>query len=200
MFEGLVALVTEGIKALPLQYQTLVSVTGLALLITIYALISWKFYRFIARKDIIKLNLARYNQSDHPVGSKLLATLLYFLEYIIILPFLIFFWFAVFAGFLFLLVEESSAHTVISLSAAIIASIRMLAYYKQDVAEEIAKLFPITVLVVFITNAKFTSLTKVLEGATQLPTFFNTIASYFLFIAALEILLRFLGVLFDAEN
>ena len=188
------------IGAIPLEYRAVVNVMILAIIITLYALFIWKVYRIIAHKDILKLNLARYNQSEHPFFSKFFAFILYLIEYIIILPFFIFFWFAVFALIIFVMLEESSVSTALNLAAAVIVAIRILAYHRKELAEELAKLFPLTVLVVFVTRAEITPLGSLVDAIVQLPQFLGSIAYYFLLIAAFELLMRILDTLFDYQE
>lgn len=197
MIADISPLIASMIEALPLHYKSIVTVVSLAILITLYSLFIWKFYRFVAKKDLLKLNLARYNQSDHPLLNKLGAVFFYFIEYIIILPFLIFFWFAVFALIIFLLLENASVITALNLAAAVVAAIRILAYYKSELAQEVAKLFPLTVLIIFMANAKISPLVDLAKSIALVPPFFNSIAYYFIFIAGLELLLRVLDLLFD---
>src|SRR3989339_73649 len=88
----------------------------LVLLIVIYSIFIWKFYRFISTKNLIELNLSQYNRSEHPVFTKLIAGTLYFVEYIVILPFLIFFWFITFAIFLIFLTEGFDVKAILMIS------------------------------------------------------------------------------------
>ncbi|MBU0959541.1 MAG: hypothetical protein KKB31_06350 [Nanoarchaeota archaeon] len=165
----------------------------LIILIVIYSVIVWKFYRFIARKNILELNLNQYNRSDHPVLQKLLAGFFYFIEYIIILPFLIFLWFAVFAILLILLTDSLDVQGVILLSATIIGAIRMISYipkYGQALAKEVAKLLPFTLLAISMTKPNFFNFSRIMDQIGQLPEFFSSIAIYILFIIFLEIILR----------
>src|SRR3989344_1832016 len=67
------------------------------LLIIVLAVISlfiYKFYNSISKRNLIELNLRQYNYSSHPIASKFFAILLYLLEYMVIMPFLILLWFA----------------------------------------------------------------------------------------------------------
>lgn len=188
------------IASIPLEYRAVVSVMVLAIIITLYALFIWKVYRIIAHKDILRLNLARYNQSEHPFFSKFFAFILYLIEYIIILPFFIFFWFAVFALIIFVMLEDSSVSTALNLAAAVIIAVRILAYHRKELAEELAKLFPLTVLVVFVTRAEITPLGFFVDAIVQLPQFLGSIVYYFVLIAAFELLMRILDMLFDYEE
>ena len=65
----------------------------------------WGYYDHVFHD--IYLNIVKifyqhsfYNYSSHPVIEKFAAVGLYALEYLIILPFLVFFWFSIFSIFL----------------------------------------------------------------------------------------------------
>ncbi len=189
MYDYLVAL-------LPGRAQNFIGLFLLVLLIFIYAVFIWKFYRFVSKKDILSLDLRQYNRSEHPVLSKIWNSLLYILEYIIILPFLIFFWFGVFTLFLIFLTEDIPTPTILILSATVIGAIRMASYYKEEISKEIAKLLPFTLLAVSMTKAGFFDFQRVISHLTELPAFFSNILTYLIFIILLEILLRAFDLLF----
>ena len=132
------------VASLPQWAQHFISFFLLALLILIYAVFIWKFYRWIATKNLLELNLNKYNKSQNPALAKMFAGLFYLLEYIIILPFLIFFWFLIFTLFLLVLTENLPVNSLLIISATIIAAIRMTAYYNEDLSKDLAKLVPFT--------------------------------------------------------
>ena len=74
----------------------------------IYSVFIFKFYRFVAKKDIFKANLQKYNKAQHSGLSKFLGGVLYVLEYILLFPIFTFFWFVVFAGLLTFLVKQQA--------------------------------------------------------------------------------------------
>lgn len=168
----------------------------LVLLVVIYCIFIWKFYKFIAKKNILGLDLNKYNKSTHPFFAKLFAGALYLVEYIIILPFLIFFWFAVFTLFLIFL-SELEIQTLLIVSATIIAAIRMTAYYKEDLSKDVAKLLPFTLLAVSIITPNFFNVERIFTHFSKLPNFFGNIAYYLIFIIILEIILRFFDFIFS---
>jgi hypothetical protein len=184
------------ISFLPNWAQNFLGLFLLVLLIVVYAIFIWKFYRFVSKKNIIKLNLKQFNRSENPVLSRTFGVFLYILEYILILPFLIFFWFAIFAIFIIFLTQELPVSTILILSATIIGAIRMTAYYNEEVSREIAKLLPFTLLAVSMTKTNFFDLDRVLNQISQLPSFFDNIITYLLFIVFLEIVLRFFEFIF----
>ena len=163
----------------------------LVLLIVLYSIFVWKFYKFIARKNILGLDLNKYNKSTHPFFAKFVAGMFYLVEYILILPFLIFFWFAVFTFFLIFLTEELDINTLLIVSATIVAAIRMTSYYKEDLSKDVAKLLPFTLLAVSLLTPGFFNAERIFTQFNAIPQFLQNIVHYLVFIILLEIILRF---------
>lgn len=184
------------LSTLPQIFQNFINLFLLVLVIVIYSVLIWKFYRFIGTKNIFHLNLNQYNKAEHPAIVKILATIFYLVEYIIILPFVIFFWFVVFALFLIILTENLSLETILLVSVTIIAAIRMTAYipgYGENLAKEIAKLLPFTLLAVTIVNPVFWSSSRfstVITHLNQIGGLTGIIFDYLIFIIVLEVILR----------
>lgn len=193
----LVNLYNSFIAVLPPWLQTFVNLFLLVLVVTIYAIFVWKLYRFVAKKNLIELNLNQYNKSQKPFATKLTAGFFYFLEYIVILPFLIFFWFAVFTIFLILLTDGLVTSALLIISAVIIGAIRMTAYYKEDLSKDLAKLLPFTLLAISMTKAGFFNFERILTKLTEIPNFFGDILHYLLFIIVLEVILRVFDMIFS---
>jgi len=185
------------ISTLPVFIQQLINFFLIVLLIVIYAIFIWKFYRFMANKNIIDLNLNKFNRAKHPTTVKLMASIFYFIEYILILPFLIFFWFGVFTFFLILLTEGLTMDKILIISATIVAAIRMIAYYSNDLAKDLAKMLPLTLLAIAITKSGFFDLERILGHLNNLPAFFGQIIIYLIFIILLEIALRIFELFFN---
>ncbi|MBT96877.1 hypothetical protein CMI49_02165 [Candidatus Pacearchaeota archaeon] len=185
------------ISTLPPLAQKFINLFLIVLLIVIYSIFIWKFYRFIATKDIIRLNLNRYNRAEHPLLAKLFAGIFYLLEYILILPFLIFFWFSIFTIFLIFLTENLAIENLLIISAIIIASIRMVSYYNEDLSKDLAKLLPFTLLAISIINPKFFDINRIFNNLSEITGFFNEIIIYLAFIIILEMILRFFDFIFS---
>jgi hypothetical protein len=185
------------ISLLPLFFQNFINLLLIVLLVVAFSIFIWKFYRFISTKNLIELNLNQYNRSEHAFFTKLIAGIFYLLEYIIILPFLIFFWFSIFTLFLIFLTDNLEINFLLLISAVIIASIRMTSYYKEDLAKDLAKLVPFTLLAVSILNPKFFSIERIFNQFAELPNFFNEIFIYLIFIIILEMILRFFEFIFS---
>jgi hypothetical protein len=183
------------VSTLPAPLDTFVNLFLLVVLIVAYSIIIWYTYRFIARKDIIGLNLNQYNRFEHAFLVKTLASFFFIIEYIIILPLLIFFWFALFGFLLSLIVESSDVNLILKLSAVVVASVRMAAYFKEDLAQEIAKLMPFNILAFSLISLNFLSTERLGERLAQIPDFY-LVAQFLLFIIFLEFLLRMFDFIF----
>ena len=195
------------ISTLPSWAQNFLVLFALVLAIVIFCVFIWKFHKFISKKNILELNLGKYNISRHPFASKFFGVILYLLEYLIILPFLIFFWFSVFILlFLIFLTEDINLNQLLVVAAVLIASIRISSYiprYGEKVAKEIAKLLPFNLLAFSLLTPNFFSIDRIVTHISQVPSLFDNILIYFLFIIALEMILRFfdfISTLFGHED
>lgn len=198
---GLVTYYNSFLSYLPAWGQQVVNLFLLILLIAFYAWFIWKFYRFVAQKNILTLNLSKYNTTENPTLNKIFAVLLYLLEYIIILPFIIFFWFVIFTFFLIFLTEGIELANILIISATIVGAIRIISYiprYGQELAKEVAKLLPFTLLAISITKPGFFDIERILNQIVLIPNFFQTILIYLVFIIALEVVLRVVELILSA--
>lgn len=191
---------TGFIASLPFWAQNFVNLFFMSLIVLLYSVIIYNFYRFVARKNIISLNLKKYNRSEHPVMAKTLAAMFYTLEYIIILPFMVMLWFAMFTIFLIFLTNGLELNTILIISAVIIAATRMAAYYKEDLSREISKLLPFILLGAALTQINTFSTEKILTQLFAMPSLLSHIASYLFFIFIIELILRFLETTFVASG
>ncbi|MEM0465134.1 MAG: hypothetical protein QXW97_00330 [Candidatus Pacearchaeota archaeon] len=171
-------------------YKTLMILGFYVLLILLYGIFTWKFYKLMGSREIIKLNLKKYNKLLNKDSAKFFAVIWFILEYLIILPFLVIFWYAAFSFFIFLLSESLELSEVLLLSTAIIVSARIAAYIKQDLAREIAKAFPFTLLVIFVINPRFLNFSRIYERIINLPNFIDMLLIFLILIFFVEFLLR----------
>ncbi|MBT4165873.1 hypothetical protein HOE04_02435 [archaeon] len=188
--------------SVPEDYKVLISLLLYTIFIALYAIFIWKFYKFLASKEIIQLNLKQYNYSNHPGLEKFFAIGLYTVEYLVILPFLVLFWFAILSLFL-LLLSEQGAEQVLLVSAAIIASTRITAYVSEDLSKDLAKILPFTVLATFILGENFFDVSNLIAKIVEIPALFNNILMFIVFIFIVEFVLRgfySIGQFFNSED
>jgi hypothetical protein len=180
---------------MPESLQVFLDILIPTVFIAIYAILVWKFYRFLAVRDILGLNLKQYAQEGK--RKKFFLSLFYFIEYIVIAPLLVMLWLIVFSIFVLLLSQIETTARVLLVSAATVGAIRMTAYYNPDLSKDLAKLLPFTMLAIFLVNPEFFQVTNILSKFGEIPTLLNHIAIYYLFILILEIILRFLFMIFQ---
>lgn len=181
------------ISAVPGSVGEFVNLIILLLLVFLYSVFIWNLYRFIAKKNFLGIDWGKYLGSEKSIQVKIL----YFLEYIIISPFVIFFAFAIFGIFLLLMSEGVDIQTLLIMTAIIVASVRMTSYYSEDLAKDLAKVFPFTLLVLSMTKANFFEVERLIGQLDQIPLLLSNILIYLGFLIALEIILRFFEFLFS---
>ena len=189
--------------ALPTSVQKFIAFFVISLGIVVYSIFVWKFYKSIAKKNLMSLNLSKYNKSKHPTATKLIAGGLYLAEYALILPILIFLWFTVFTLLLIFITEDLAIGTLLIIAGTVIAAIRMTSYHSEELAKDIAKLIPFTLLATSLLNPQFFSVERIFGLFAQIPSLFGEIGIYLFFIILLELVLRgfdFLFSLFQIED
>ena len=182
-------------SGLSFEHSSLLNVFIFALVIALYSVFTFKFYKSLSKKDLIDLNLGQYNRTNHPFANKLFATILYLLEYIIILPFLIFFWFAILAIIILVLSNELIVSQVIIVSAAVVSAVRILSYYDENLSQDLAKIFPFTILAIFLINPSFFSIQRIASNIPEIPGLVGSVVLFLILIIAIELILRFLDLM-----
>ncbi|MFH1425506.1 MAG: hypothetical protein ABIG28_02130 [archaeon] len=187
----------EYFSFLPDQGALALTVLLFAIALVIVAIFIWNFYRSTSKRNLIDLNLRKYNHSEHPLMYKVFATVLYLLEYIVIMPFLITLWYAGLAFVLLLIAKERPINDILLISAAMIAAIRILAYYRTEIAKDLAKLFPFITLSVFLLTPGEFNLEQIVSHIYKIPISLNILFYFILVVAVVEIILRFVYTMFE---
>ena len=172
--------------------------------IVIYSVFVYFFYTFLAKKNIIELNLSKYNTSSHPTATKFFAIILYVLEYLILLPIVSFFWFTVLAIIIITLSSGLEIDTILLIAACLVASVRATSFVNENLSRDIAKLIPFTLLAIAITNPVFFNFNSLVERFLGIPELLSNIPYYLFFIIAIELIMRVIdftnGFFSDDEN
>ena len=188
------------ISFFPDYVGTFINFLILVLLVVVYTILIWKGYKFISKKNLLNLDLKKYNKFEYPLAARLIAGILYFTEYIIVLPILVFIAFFVLTFFLIILAQNQEISQIFIISAVIISAIRITSYYKEGIAQEIAKFLPMTLLAIAVLNPSSFSqtqyLTNIIIQLTQIPSFIGQAGYYLLLIIIIEIILRFFDFIF----
>jgi hypothetical protein len=155
----------------------IVFVTGMV----IYSVFVFKFYKFISRRNIFS------RERGEASGLK---KVFYALEYIFLFPVIAFLWFLVIAILLSMLSEVLRIGNIFMIAMATMVTIRICAYYNEDLSRDIAKLIPFALLAVFLLEISKISLSVPFLILAQIPLIANTLVYYFIFAVFLEIFLR----------
>jgi hypothetical protein len=174
-----------------------VDVFLLGILISIVAIFIWQFYQSLSQRNIINLNLSRYNTSEHPTISKLFAIFLFFIEYLIVMPILIFLWFTALSIIIMLIAPERAIGGVLLITGSLVAAVRILAYHNSDIAKDVAKLFPFITLSVFLLSPNAFDIEGIIGQLKEIPILVGNVFYFLVVIIFIEVVLRVLHTIMD---
>jgi hypothetical protein len=158
--------------------SAIVPILYLVVSIAIYSILIWHFYRFVARRDSFK-----FTTRKHP---KVVGFLKYFFMY----PFVAFLFFAGFSLMLLFLTRTLEITEVLTASFAIIAAIRVAAYYNEDLSKDVAKMLPFALLGVTLVEPSYFVFGDVIDKIYSMPEFFTVCIQFILLIVLMEWILR----------
>jgi len=164
----------------------------------IYSIFIFKFYRFVARRDVFESGSKRKDGSDKKGAEKFFGYAFYVFKHIFLLPVIIFFWFIILSIILAFLSKQEGAQMVLLISIALIATIRIMAYYNEDLSKDLAKMLPFALLGIFLVDISFFSTKRSLDTISQIPPLWNIMVYYLIFLILLELILRILFGIFKA--
>ena len=176
-------------------YSYLTEIKPLAIFIIgifLYALFVFKFYKYLARRDLLRLNLKDYGKGFSGQFKTFMMNFFNVIEVMLLIPILILFWSAIIAIFLVALSKNSSPETILIVSVAIVGAVRVAAYYNEELSQEVAKLIPFTVLAVFLMDFSYFSVNQSLDAAKNMLLSWESLLYYLLFVIILEAVLRFI--------
>ena len=160
-----------------------------------YTVFIFKFYRFIASRDMFALDLSSYEQSRYVWVRRFLHMVMYVAKYLIVFPAFAFFWFAVLTFILALLSKERPISEILIIALATVGVIRVASYYSEELSRDVAKILPFAVLGLFLIDASFFEIGKSLNVLRGAEDYRESILYYMVFIIALEFTMRtLLGV------
>lgn len=166
------------------QYLNLLAST---LVLFLASWLAWYiYYKQLARRDLFeipKLNLQTkfVNFFDKAI---------YFLKYLLIFPVYSFIWFLIFSFLLFALSKSRTIEEILFLGIIVVAATRMGAYISEKLAEDMAKLLPLTLIAIFLMDPKAVTLDTFISSFNSILLQLPRVAKYLLFIIVVEWLLR----------
>ena len=152
----------------------------LIIMIAIYSVLIYHFYRYIARRDCFKPSARKH--------SKFVGFMKYFFLYPVVAM-------VFFLGFSLIFISLTDPNTyeviqILPIAFAIIVAIRITAYYTEDLSKDVAKMLPFAVLGVFLIDSTYFEMDVVMERISSLPQYVNTIVQFLILIILVEWILR----------
>lgn len=154
----------------------------------------WYIYIQLSQRDLFKLHKPQERKPTF------LDKFVYFLKYVFLFPAFTFIWFVVLVGCLIILSAKTDIREIMLLGVVLVSAIRIAAYVNQKMAEDLAKLLPLTLLAGIILNPSFITLDAKISDLLVLETELPAFAKYFLFIIFLELVLRLAKHFFESRN
>ncbi len=171
-------------------FPVLKTIAIFAIGLLFYSIFIFKFYRFVAKRDIFELNLQQYSTSKNASLKKTGSVLFYILEYLIIFPLITLFWFGILFMLMIFLAKNQPIESILLTAMAIVAIVRATSYYNEDLSKDLAKILPFTLLGLFLIDASYFSPLSSIELMSQVPLHIKSIVYYFVFIVIVEFFFR----------
>jgi hypothetical protein len=165
-------------KILSGDFSGVISLFYIAVLIAIYSVAIYHFYRYIARRDCFK-----------PINREHTKTLGFF-KYFCLFPVIAVIFFLGFSMMLLFMAKEISLDLVLSTSFAIVIAIRICSYYSEDLSRDVAKMLPFALLGIFLVSPSYFVFEDIINKFNSLPELINIATRYILFIVIVEWILR----------
>lgn len=165
-------------KILSGDFSGVISLFYIAILIAIYSVAIYHFYRYIARRDCFKPSKRKHTKA---VG---------FFKYFLLFPFIAVIFFLGFSMMLLFMAKDISLDLVLSTSFAIVIAIRICSYYTEDLSRDVAKMLPFALLGIFLVSPSYFILEDITNKINSLPELVNIATRYILFVIIVEWILR----------
>jgi hypothetical protein len=163
--------------------------------IVIYSTFVFKFYRFLAKKDLIDADFSQYSEGFTGFMKRLVDGILLILQNILFAPFLISFWVLILAVILTLLSGGDDLYWNVLVATSVVGAVRVISYFSEDLARDVAKMLPFAVLGVFLVDAGSFNWEAVSILWDQLGEFTISFASSMTLVVLLETVLRILDTI-----
>ena len=150
----------------------------------VYAIIVYKFYKNLAKRDIFSVDIEKPKAGSFL--SKIWEFLLFLARSLIFFPIVTSLWFLLLSGILLFLSKSHNVEQILLMAMTIIAAARTTAYYNEELSVDVAKLVPLTLLGIFIVDTTYFSMESTIQKFYSVPSSFHIILQYLLYIVFLE--------------
>jgi len=172
-------------------YPTLMAIIAIA----VYSGFVFMFYRILAKKDLLTLDLSKYADDFGGKVKKYLRSVLFVIQYVVVVPILIAFWTLVLAVILTLLSDSTDHARNALIATSVVGAVRILAYWTEDLSRDVAKMLPFAVLGVYLVSSTSVQWNEFRELLESLPELAKSFFSSLVLLAILETLLRIVSTL-----
>ena len=172
-------------------YPTLMAIIAIA----VYSGFVFMFYRILAKKDLLTLDLSKYADDFGGKVKKYLRSVLFVIQYVVVVPVLIAFWTLVLAVILTLLSDSTDHARNALIATSVVGAVRILAYWTEDLSRDVAKMLPFAVLGVYLVSSTSVQWNEFRELLESLPELAKSFFSSLVLLAILETLLRIVSTL-----
>jgi hypothetical protein len=155
-----------------------VSLFYLIIMIAIYAIVIYHFYRYIARRNCFKPSKLEHSKT---IG---------FLKYTFLFPFVAILFFMGFSLMFIFLTKAENIAPILTTAFAIIIAIRITAYYTEDLSKDVSKMLPFAILGIFLVDPEYFTIEGAVNKINLLPEYVNLIVQYIVLIILVEWILR----------
>jgi hypothetical protein len=146
---------------------------------------------YLARREIFDLNLGKKARSLGGL-SGFFSFIFYIVKHIFIYPVILLFWVGVLSVILAFLARNTSLETIILISFSLVAVVRVMAHYDEDLSKDLAKMMPFALLGVFLVDVSYFSTSNTLSSLKEITTLWKSGVYYFIVLLLLEWVLKIL--------
>ncbi|HIC74983.1 MAG: hypothetical protein CXX73_03695 [Methanobacteriota archaeon] len=167
-------------------FPTLMAIIAIAA----YSGFVFMFYRLLAKRDLLTLDLKRYEDSMTGRIRVFFRSLLFVAQYVLLIPILIGFWTVVMATILTLLSDSSDHSRNAMIATSVVGAVRILAYWTEDLSRDVAKMLPFAVLGVFLVGSTSVNFGEFKALYSNLPELADAYLNSLILLSILETVLR----------
>ena len=149
--------------------------------------IMWYLYnKQLSNKDLFKVPKI----DSESKFTNFMNKLFYFSKYVIIFPVYSFIWFLIFSFILVLIAKTRTIKEIMFFGIVIVSVTRISAYVSPKLAEDMAKLLPWALIIIFLTDPKSITLESIQISFYTFVEELPKVAKYLIFITFVEWTLR----------
>lgn len=167
-------------------FPTLMAIIAIAA----YSGFVFMFYRLLAKRDLLTLDLKRFENSMTGRIRVFFRSLLFVAQYVLLIPILIGFWTVVMATILTLLSDSSDHSRNAMIATSVVGAVRILAYWTEDLSRDVAKMLPFAVLGVFLVGSTSVNFSEFEALYSNLPELADAYLNSLILLSILETVLR----------